>query len=177
MGRMWPPCATPEVIDASRREKDGGRGAPACPRALPERPRSTSRRARRRARRGLVGARRAVPVDERLSDRESPSLQSRVWRYLCGNQSSNKKKQKFRMGIQRAVPERIRTADTRFKVLGANHYTTGTSARVTERGCIYFGEKIRLVRRCDKFLAPVARSRTHNCFPHTRASQQGDPGH
>ena len=161
----------PEVIDALRREDDGGWGASARPRASPERPRSTSRRARRRARRGLVGARRAVPVDERF---ESPSW-SRVWRYLCGNQSSNKKNKSF--DVSTAVPERIRTADTRFKVLGANHYTTGTSARVTERGCIYFGEKIRLVRRCDKFLAPVARSRTHDCFPHTRASQQGDPGH
>ena len=46
----------PEVIDALRREDDGGWGAPARPRASRERPRSTSRRARRRARRGLVGA-------------------------------------------------------------------------------------------------------------------------
>ena len=47
----------PELNDASRREDDGGWGAPDRPRASPGCPRSTSRRARRRrARRLLVGA-------------------------------------------------------------------------------------------------------------------------
>jgi len=53
---MEHPKMRPELNDASRREDDGGWGAPARPRASRERPRSTSRRARRRARRGLVGA-------------------------------------------------------------------------------------------------------------------------
>ena len=44
----------PELNDASRREDDGGWGAPARPRASRERPQSASRRARRRG--GLVGA-------------------------------------------------------------------------------------------------------------------------
>ena len=89
--RQWrhrPDVATvryPEVIDASRREDDGGRGAPGVPRASPERPRPTSRRARRRAPQRLVGAvasgDEAVAVDERpgYSTRRSESSLD-VWR-------------------------------------------------------------------------------------------------